>query len=196
MGSLPHKKIASLILAVRERYGILSFVETGTYKGDTTDWAASRFASVDTVEIDDERLEAARRRLVAHSNIRFWHGSSGGRMAEVVARQSGRAIYWLDAHKGGGYFGQGDDCPLMDELSAIGDRQDGAFIFIDDARGFLAPPPPPFDWRKWPSISEVLRTLNRAPGRYCFVLEDVIASVPSDAEGFVRSEIFKVRPKL
>jgi hypothetical protein len=196
MGSLPNKSIASLILEVKKHFCIDSFVETGTYQGETTRWAAENFKTVHTVESDTETLETARFRLQVYKNIHFWNGDSAAEMRRILELLSGGAIFWLDAHKGGGYFGDGDYCPLISELEVIGNKIPNAFIFVDDARGFLAPPPPPFDWRKWPGISEVFQSLNKYEERYCFVIDDVIAAVPFVHQEFVCQEIFKIRKKI
>ena len=46
------------------------------------------------------------------------------------------------------------------EILAIQNFKNEYCILIDDVRAFLFPPQPPFDYKKWPTISKILRTLD------------------------------------
>jgi len=90
-------------------------------------------------------------------NVEFALGNSAQQLGSVCPALAGPALFWLDAHAGAGFFGAADNCPLLDELEPCleGPRADHC-ILIDDARAFVAPPPPPFGHRKWPSLDEVI----------------------------------------
>lgn len=196
MGSLPQKKASRIVAALAQNFGIPTFVETGTYQGETTRWAAGVFEQVITIEIDSETAAAAQLSFQSLNNIRLIVADSAKGLSEALKEQSGPLFFWLDAHKGGGYFGSGDDCPLLQELDAIATYSDESFIFIDDARGFLAPPPPPFNWRIWPDIRTVIDKACGATDRYCVIHEDVIMCVPRRAQDALRDLMFEIRPKL
>ena len=65
------------------------------------------------------------------------------------------------------------------------------FVLVDDARYFLAPPPPPHDVDQWPSIVEVMNALNYGSGRFVASFEDIIVSVPNEAKAVTLEYIRK-----
>ena len=94
------------------------------------------------------------------------------------------ALYWLDAHwcAAGEAAGESSQCPLLDELSAIGKLNDRSVILIDDARLFLAPPLSPHEISQWPTFHEILsRLLSMGTGHELMVINDVIAFFPASA---------------
>ena len=197
MGSLPQKTIAKLVASTfKDIYKTEVFVETGTYKGTTTEWASENFSWVYTIDISQEYLDNARLKLESAKNIFFKHGDSRVILEEVVPNLSSNAVFWLDAHKGGGYFGSGDDCPIIEEILAIHKHSHQNCILIDDVRAFLFPPQPPFDYKKWPTISEILRTLDLKERRFNFIVEDVLLSVPIINSEKLVSELHELYPKF
>lgn len=195
MGSLSAEPLASLVMQLREKYDLHEFVETGTHLGDSTSFAARIFDKITTIEIDDRFRQKAIERC-SNPSITFLLGNSAELMPDVVANLSGPALIWLDGHAGGGNYGDHDDCPLLAELAAITASSHRHFILIDDARGFLAPPPPPFDFQKWPTIAEVLEAVRKFYPYYCVVIEDVIICVPEEARTEIVDYCTKVRPTI
>ena len=174
-----------LVERVRRRFGVTSFVETGGHLGDTAAWAAARFDKVYSVEAHRESYDKAVARHGRLANVRFVHGESAAFVADIVATLAGDAVFWLDAHwMGSGSYGEHAECPLLAELAAINRSPYAHFLFIDDARLFLSPPPHPHRAEQWPAVTEVLQALS-AKERYTIVLEDVIVSVPAAARGEV-----------
>lgn len=196
VGSLTKPSLGNLALALRSGFGISTFVETGTYKGETTAWAAERFEQVITVELNDEYREHAMTAMSDVSNVRFVAGDSATALPAIVTELAEPALFWLDAHSGGGYFGVGDACPILDELAAINASPHEHFILIDDARGFVAPPPPPFDWTKWPDLRTVLDAVTGAHPHHVVIVEDVLVCVPERARDTLREAVFAARPKI
>ena len=89
----------------------------------------------------------------------------------------------LDAHyAAGATAGKGDECPLLGEMIVL-PSWERMFVLVDDARYFLAPPPPPHDEAQWPSIVQVVNALNRGPDRFIASFEDVIVSLPGEQRG-------------
>ena len=83
-------------------------------------------------------------------------------------------LFWLDAHwSGGETYGEEDECPLLEELGLIFKCTEKKFIvLIDDARLFLAPPPLPHDFSKWPTIQDIIHLV---PNNFeLTILNDVI----------------------
>lgn len=172
-----------LVERVREHFGITTFVETGGYLGDTAAWAASKFAAVHSVEAHRESYLKAVARCGHLANIKFVHGESAAFLAGIVPSLAGDAVFWLDAHwMGSGSYGAHAECPLLAELSEINRSPHAHFLFIDDARLFLSPPPQPHRAEQWPALADVMAALA-AKDRYTIVLEDVIISVPANARG-------------
>jgi hypothetical protein len=95
----------------------------------------------------------------------------------------------LDAHySGGGTAGQDYECPLLEEIEAIGGSDNDSYIFIDDARLFCSPPPRPHSVEDWPTISDVILKIHQILGDefYITITEDIIIAVPPSAKDIVQ----------
>lgn len=173
-----------LMLSQRSEFGIATFVETGTYLGMTATWAAQHFDHVFTIESSRPIFERAMRKLSAIKNVHALFGDSRSELKRVVDSLNSSTIFWLDSHWcGGETWGEEDQCPLLEEIRIINTSPYPHFIFIDDARMFTAPPCRPHRVQQWPSIGEVIESLNKGSHKYYSVVtEDVVIAVPQFAK--------------
>jgi hypothetical protein len=196
MSSIQTEPLAQLALALSQAAELNDFVETGTHVGGALRWASRNFRRVTTIELDLVFQRQARGNNAGLENITFVLGDSGVELPKVVAGLPGPALFWLDAHAGGGFFADRDICPLLDEIAAILASPFEHCLIIDDARAFLAPPPPPFDYRKWPSLDEIAAVVLKR-GDYAIVtILDVLIVVPKRHRTVVAEFCFTVRPKI
>jgi hypothetical protein len=183
---------------IRKAYGIQTFVETGTYLGGTTFWASQLYRTVYTVEFAREIFESTSQKYASVRNINFLFGHSKDKLAQIVAELHEPAIFWLDAHwSGENTYGIGDECPLLEEIAIINSSPCEHFLFIDDARMFLSPPPAPCVYQQWPDITSIVlasRRQNRDP--YIVAVADVLVAVPRAAKELVAAYCQRVNTQL
>ena len=174
--SIPKDLVKQLIAKVK----FDNFIETGTFRGETSFWAAKYFDRVYTIEISPEISRETASRPDVPKNIGFLVGNSKDLLGPLCSRIHGRSFFWLDGHWCSGAAGKEEECPLMDELSAIAKLQDSV-IFVDDARCFLGPLPPPHYHTHWPMIDEIFLKLRELfPTSFVTIIDDVIICVPDD----------------
>jgi hypothetical protein len=117
-------------------YGIATFVETGTFFGDTVAALSSSFERCITIELSADLWSKAKSRLDGIGNVTCLCGNSRDILPNVLPDLNGAAIFWLDAHASGDGTEDAGCDPLLDELHAIFSRRNrGDVILIDDARG-------------------------------------------------------------
>jgi len=196
MGAIHHLPLSDLAQALARAADLKDFVETGTYIGHPIGWAARTFDRVWTIEINAEFQAQAKRYNPAASNVHYRLGDSASELPKVMAELGGPALVWLDAHAGAGHFGSEDNCPLLKELEAILASPFEHCILVDDARAFLAPPPPPFDYRKWPSLDQIFKVLSGRPGYGLVTIADVLIIVPDRHRDVVAQFCFSIRPRI
>lgn len=176
------------MLLLRNERNAAVFVEGGTHLGNTSYWAAEHFNTVHTIEAAKTFFDEFALLPDKPANVRSYFGTTTERLPEILKSCSSSAIFWLDSHwSAGASFGEGDECPLLQEIDLIYQFASDPFIFIDDARLFLSPPPPPHDVNQWPGIRETLAALSageRDP--YVVIVHDTIISVPRSAEMIVK----------
>jgi len=182
MGTVHFGVPQPLALFLRDRFGLATFVETGTYGGATAAWAAQHFPTVYSIEASEKHWREARDRYASCANVNFVLGDSPQQLIALMPRLD-RPLFWLDAHWcGGESAGVVSECPLLDEIAAIrAARLPQPIILIDDARLFLEPPPPPHRWEQWPDIAAVVDALRSCGDLQIVVREDVIAAFPAEA---------------
>ena len=189
MGLVRFGPPTELIFQLRSAFSIDSFIETGTYRGDTAFWAAGQFAHVVTLEGSEKVFAYASARLKDLPNVRVLHANSSEALPKIIPMLPKPAIFWLDAHWcGGPTFGQeiDNECVLLSELRAIHASPHQHFILIDDARLFLAPPPRPHKPAQWPTIEQVIAAIRQGPREYYIaIFEDVIIAVPMAAKEII-----------
>jgi hypothetical protein len=151
------------------------FVETGTYKGDTTWYLRNDFDKLYSFEVAPELALLARRRFSKWQNIEIIEGDSGIELRGLVDRLTSPVLFWLDGHYSAGMTGRGaTDCPIWEELDAICSRRDlECSIFIDDARLFGVDP-------SYPSLGELNQWCAKSlPNHRLLVENDIVkVSVP------------------
>jgi hypothetical protein len=168
---------------LRQAFSLATFVETGTYLGETSEWASSEFEHVITIEADAVLFHRAQDSFLHAPNIQCILGNSPDRLAEVLDSLREPAMIWLDAHwSGGTTHGEGKQCPLLEELQALSLTDIEHFVLIDDARLFLSPPPPPHLPKQWPNIAQIIELLLRGKQYFIVVVEDTIVAVPCRAQ--------------
>jgi hypothetical protein len=182
MGVLPHQLSRDL----RDRLGLERAVETGTYRGASARILASIFPEVLTIELDPELHRRAARRLAAVPGITAVEGNSRDRLAPLVDAKR-PTLYWLDGHwSGGATAGHDEECPVLDELHALANGHQDDCVLIDDARLFLAPPPPPHKPEQWPSYDELVDGIYAGhAAHHVEVVHDVVVAVPQRAADLV-----------
>lgn len=105
-------------------------VETGTYRGTTTEALAQSGASVLTIEGQGRNYGFARARLRRLSNVKIELGDSRERLRILFEKMNGGVrpgsiFAYLDAHWDA-------DLPLRDELEIIFNWDSDAIVMIDD----------------------------------------------------------------
>lgn len=181
MGFINFSMPKGIVKAFKAAGGIKNFVETGTYKGGTSFWAAEIFEKVYTIEIDPERSRLTAADPNSKPNIEYFVGNSSDVLPQLVPRLQGRSLFWLDGHWcNTSVEGMEMECPLMDELKALAPLQD-AVILIDDARAFLGPLPPPHKKEHWPRVDEIFYFFHEQfPLHLVTIADDVIYAIPYD----------------
>ena len=176
MGIVTMGPALDLTLALRDVFHLGIFVETGTYQGHTTRWAAKEFEEVYTIEAQKEIWENVQPTFEKHKNIKSILGNSGPELQKLVPSLP-PSMFFLDAHWSGGQTaGANSECPLLSELAVIMPWFQKHVILIDDARLFLRPPRPPHITTEWPSLDDIFRVIQNAS--YTTVYKDMIVMIP------------------
>ena len=117
-----------------------TWIETGTYLGDTTSKLAKIARRVISIEPQPELSAFASTRLKRCKNVEIVNDTSESCIAKVLNRISGPTCFWLDGHYSGDVTFQGSEIsPILVELSAISKflESNEAVIFVDDFRLFV-----------------------------------------------------------
>ncbi len=196
MGSIHLSPLSDLARELARSGGIRDFVETGTFVGYALPWASRTFERVWTVELNPQFLAQAKAANPGLANVAYHLGDSASELPKIVQQLKGPALFWLDAHAGAGNFADHDICPLVQELKTVLASAHDHCILVDDARAFLAPPPPPFDYRKWPSLDQIFAAVAKRPGYHIVAIADVLIIVPEKHRELVAQFCFAIRPKI
>ena len=133
------RKVKMKVLA---RYGDLSgtWVESGTYLGQTSKFLAREASLVVTIEPSLELARRASKKLAKYANVRLIQGLSETQLPGILPNLSGRVSFWLDGHASGGMtYGKPEDTPIREELRLISmnlSNWDSVCVLVDDFRGF------------------------------------------------------------
>lgn len=141
--------------------GLKTFVETGTFTGDTlAEVAADQTVQAISIELADHYYRDAQRRFAGYQNVTLLHGDSGKLLPEVVDKLQAPALFWLDGHYSRGLTAKGAlETPIRAELQAIfSSAITGHVILIDDVRCFDGS-------HDYPHLDELLAFI-RGDGRY------------------------------
>lgn len=175
-----------LVLFLQRTFNLNVFIETGTFKGDTSCWAADHFNKVLTIELSKELFDEAADKYRHLQNIHFKYGNSPEELVKIIKDIDESAVFWLDAHHCSlNTAGKGSPVPILEEINAIGSSTYDQFILIDDARLFLAPPPDPHRRDEYPDIYTLLEQINRHKKHYILIYDDVIICVPESVKEIV-----------
>jgi hypothetical protein len=182
-----------LVLALRDALGAKTFIETGTYRGATAEWASRQFDSVHSIELAEPLYREALENLGSISNLELHLGDTRSILPDLIRDLSAPAVIWLDAHwSGGKTSGETDQCPLLDELKIADRATEPLALLVDDARLFLSAPPEPLNLDDWPDMTDVVETLSRGRERYVAVTEDIVVAVPMSCRDVVVSHCRRV----
>jgi hypothetical protein len=190
MGAVNFSIDVSLVETLKRELPLEVFVETGTFKGDGVSKVRGLFQELYTVESSAEYYEGACERFKSDPAIHIFHDTSPTLLRTMMPRLANRSVlYWLDAHCCGDELTSNvPQCPLLEELAAIGRLNERSVLLIDDARLFLAPPPPPHNPEQWPSLDLVIHGLHSlSAGHEILVLNDVIVYFPLSIAQSIRA---------
>lgn len=182
MGIITFGIPGEIILQLARLNDATVFIETGTFHGGTTQWAANHFDSVFTIERAENLYNLHHEELARLKGVKPLPGDSREVLPSIVAEiGERRAVFWLDGHwSGEETAGANDECPLLGELACLSGRT-GDIILIDDARLFLCAPPQPHKPSQWPTIGDIVAALPGAQSRPLIqIVDDVIFAVPDE----------------
>jgi hypothetical protein len=128
-----------LVLSICSHFPITSFVETGTYLGDTTEYMANTVTlPIYTSEVNERFFQFAVERLKRYGNVKASLASSEQVLRLAIEQNllGPLPLFYLDAH----WY---DYWPLPDEIELISSRVPRCVIVIDD---FEVPGHPEFEF--------------------------------------------------
>ena len=119
--------LQAYVLGLVQRYGIRTFIETGTFRGDTLAWFAERNPHVECYSCETNSLyfRTARFRTALRSNVHIKQIDSRVFLEEVHSVADSPVLLWLDAH-------WGNDHPLPGELDVLNLLYRKWIALIDD----------------------------------------------------------------
>lgn len=126
-----------------------TFIETGTYVGETVRSIQPYFEKVHTIEISEYLYNRFFQEHPDYGNVTVHLGDSSKVIPELLNQfdENQKCVFWLDGHFSHGCTSKGDkDVPLLEECQSI-DRlykPDEGLVLVDDYRLFGVTEPE--DW--------------------------------------------------
>lgn len=195
MGAIHFSLDRDLAVLFKTCLGIETFVETGTFDGNTIEMARYLFPSVYSAELSEHYHAKAQERFRRIDGVSLFHGPSPEFLRNHRERFISKSIlFWLDAHWCAAEQTGGADAqsPLLEELEAIGQLHPKSVILIDDARLYLCPPSRPHKSAQWPDFHDVLqRLMTLSPNHLLMILNDVMLFYPEAARPALKEYAFE-----
>lgn len=194
MGAIHFSLDQELVDFAIDLLGVDTFIESGTFRGDTTFAVKGKFREIHSIELSEPLFNEAVNRFKEFSHIKMYRGDSGQMIRKIASENdlSQRKIFfWLDAHwcEASSVSGVAAQCPLLAELSAIKKLSEESIVVIDDARLFLAPPSghDRYSAQHWPRLQQVIDALSALSLKHeILVSNDVVIFFPQK----IRDEVF------
>jgi hypothetical protein len=121
-----------------------TWVETGTYLGQTSQFLSSFSSRVYTIEPAKALYERAKTRFARRKDVTVLHGTSEDVLPGLVPALQGPVNFWLDGHYSAGITFMGDVVsPIAAELATIEKdlaRLGKVAVLVDDIRLFGTDP--------------------------------------------------------
>jgi len=134
---MDHIDRVAVVKDYAERYGIRSFIETGTAEGFMVSYVLDTFDMITTIELSEQLYLNAKERFQPWPNVSCVHGDSAEWLPKLVPMYEFPILFWLDGHYSGGNTARGEiDTPIRAELEAAIKAPKGSVILIDDMRLF------------------------------------------------------------
>jgi hypothetical protein len=118
-------ELLEITLELSKKFKLTTFLETGTYHGETAKIVSKYFNKVITIENNQDFYQIALNNLKDISNCNLYLGSSPEMMEKYIEKNNNSIFFFLDAHWEE-YF------PLLDELKIIKDKNLKPVIAIHD----------------------------------------------------------------
>lgn len=194
-GALSRGFVAPLVAA----FGLKTFIETGTYRGDSLAYMADLFPQLYSIELGQEFYDQAVARFLDQAHVSLLHSDSAQGLKVALKNCGGApALFWLDAHYSGGDTARsGVNSPIEQELDVIlTSGRTNNLILIDDIRYFwkVAPGFLAHDAiAGYPDLNKIVQKLETTAARYkCFVFCDALLAVPrTQLERLIPSDVLQ-----
>jgi len=142
------------------------WIESGTFKGETTEFLSSFSKMVYSIEPSSELFARAVNKFSKFTNVEIIHGLSedclSGVQNKLTSEQVKDVSFWLDGHYSEGITFRGpSDTPILAELEIISSnirRFTQVSVFVDDVRCF---DPSQRIYASYPSKDELVYWANR-----------------------------------
>jgi glycosyltransferase involved in cell wall biosynthesis len=117
-----------------------TWVETGTYLGDTTDVLSKVAKMVYSIEPEPTLFSKAEQKFRNTSNVKIINGLSEDVFPKLLPTIRGNICFWLDGHYSAGITFKGpQNTPIIDELTVIErniSQTNKIVVMVDDIRCF------------------------------------------------------------
>lgn len=117
-----------------------TWIETGTYLGETTELLSRNSKMVHSLEPEPKLFARARDKFSRTGNIEIINGTSEDVFPSLLARIQGDVNFWLDGHSSGGpTFSGALKTPIVEELNCIAEHMsqfEKVTVLVDDLRLF------------------------------------------------------------
>jgi len=125
---------------LRNGFPSATWVETGTFLGQTTQLLAKNATKVYSIEPESKLFARAQKLFRSQKHVEILNGTSENVFPYLLPRLRGDVNFWLDGHYSAGITFKGEqDTPILDELASISRNIDSfgnICVLIDDIRCF------------------------------------------------------------
>jgi hypothetical protein len=179
--SAPSPHLIKQTCLVRNGFPEATWIETGTFLGQTTHVLSKHATRVFSIEPEPTLFANAEEHFRGYGNVKIIKGTSEEVFPSLLPQVNGAVNFWLDGHYSAGVTFKGtQDTPIMDELKTIGEnikRFDRVCVLIDDIRCFDPSQP---DYASYPSLDELVNWARQHSLRW-HIEHDIFVAKSLDA---------------
>lgn len=158
----PSPRFIKRACLLRNGFADGTWIETGTYFGETTEFLSQNFPSVISIEPEEKLFALAQERFKSSATVKVLNGTSESILPHLLPTLGGTLNFWLDGHHSGGVTFKGpQDTPIVQELECIERnllRFKAVAVLIDDIRCFGSDLD---EYRDYPPLQVLVEWANR-----------------------------------